>query len=70
MGGVQEQTEIPATPLSPTYSDRSVQTQSPKFQDRGTQWDSQEWIEDKKSVSGSSGASLKTGGEISISAKK
>lgn len=67
---VQQQTEIPAKPLSPTYSDSSVQTESPKLQDRGTQWDNPEWVEDKKSVSGSSSASLKTDSEMSISIGK
>ena len=63
--GVQAQAEVTVSPPSPVYSNSSVQTESPKLEDRATQVDIPE-VEDKKSLAGSSSASLKTDSDISL----
>ncbi|CUS06973.1 unnamed protein product [Tuber aestivum] len=63
---VQAQAEVPASPPSPVYSDSSAQTESPKLEDRAIQVDDIPDVEDKKSLAGSSSASLKTDSDISL----
>jgi len=61
----QAQAEATVSPPSPVYSNSSAQTESPKLEDRATQVDIPE-AEDKKSLAGSSSASLKTDSDISL----
>jgi hypothetical protein len=63
---VQAQADVTVSPPSPAYRTSAAQTESPKLEDRAIQVDDIPEVEDKKSLSGSSSASLKTDSDISL----